>query len=350
MLEVQHVELDPEAFEGSGRNDAQQPPRRIEHDLGRRRQEMALDRCVDRITPLKQTDRKQKLVSFFGLFEAAAHEVHVLVDVLDLLPPAHLLRPRLPSIDEIFEPRLLDLGVVFQAAQFGASFGRIAEIEKILFDFDEHGDLREEVRFSLRLVQFFGIHPVRDDFRHSRPHRHAFLAHFKPQLTEIFRALDQEGRSTFGVPRRHIAEPDDSVSVCIRAEPPSPERGGCLEEGQKISVLVRCRLVHSFVYGSIASRMETLQFQLGRRRVDCSRHVAKCYMGEPASMHCVAGKTVHCCIMFAEYPCRGVNASLPMSLTSFQCINMMPVCVPHSPSTTISRPGSKSDGARTGSR
>ena len=74
------------------------------------------------------------------------------------------------------------------------------------------------------------------------------------------------------------------------------------------------------------------------------------HMGEPAPMHRVAGMAVHCCIMFAEHPCRGVNVSLPMSLTSFQCINMMPGCVPHSPSTTISPPGSKSDGARTGSR
>ena len=263
MLEVQHVEFDPEAFEGSGRNDAQQPSRRIEHDLGRRREKVTPDRRVHRVTPLKQADCEQQLVSFFSLFEAAAHEVQVLVDVLDLLPPAHLLRPRLPLVDEIFEPRLLDLGVVVRAAQFGAPFGRIAELETVLFDFDEHGDLREEIRFSLRLVQFFGIHPVRDDFRHWRSHRHALLAHFKPQLTEIFRALHQEGRSAFCVSRWHIAEPDDFVSVPIRAEPPPPGRGGCLEEGQKISSLVRYRLVHSFVHRSIASGMETPRFRSG---------------------------------------------------------------------------------------
>lgn len=247
MLEVQHVELDPEAFEGSGRNDAQQPSRRIEHDLGRRREKVAPDRRVHRVTPLKQADRKQKLVSFFGLFEAAAHEVQVLVGVLDLLPPAHLLRPRLPLVDEILDPRLLDLGVVVQAAQFGPHIGRVAEIERVLFDFDEHSDLREKIRLSLRLIQFFGIHPVRDRLRYRRTHRHALLPDFEPQLAEIFRALDQEWRSAFGVPRRHIAEPDDFVSVSIRAEPPPPERGGRLEEGQKISALVCCRSVHPFL-------------------------------------------------------------------------------------------------------
>ena len=261
MLEVQHVEFDPEAFEGSGRNDAQQPSRRIEHDLGRCREKVAPDRRVHRVTPLKQADRKQQLVSFFSLFEAATHEVQVLVDVLDCLPPAHLFRPRLPLVDEVFEPRLLDLGVVVQATQFWPHFGRIAEIETVLSDFHEHGDLRMEVRFPLRAVQIIGPHPVHYRLRNRRPYRHALLAHFKPQLTKIFRALHQEGRSAFGVSRWHIAEPDEPVSVPIRAEPPPPERCGCLEKGQKISSLVCRRLVHSLVYGSIASMMETLQLR-----------------------------------------------------------------------------------------
>ena len=133
------------AFEGSGRNNAQQPSRRIEHDLGRRREKVAPDRRIHRVTPLKQADRKQQLVSFFSLFEAATHEVQVFVDLLDCVPPAHLLRPRFPLVDEVFEPRLLDLGVVVQAAQLGPHFGRIADCETVLFDVGEHGDLWMEV-------------------------------------------------------------------------------------------------------------------------------------------------------------------------------------------------------------
>ena len=124
-------------------------------------------------------------------------------------------------------------------------FGRIAEIEQVLFDFDEHGDLRVEVRFRLRPVQLIDPHPVRDDLRHRRPHRHAFLPNLEPQLTETFRVVNQEGRAAFGVSRRHVAEPGDSVPVSIRAEPPPPERGGRLEEGQQIGSFALYGLVHS---------------------------------------------------------------------------------------------------------
>src|SRR5690606_9507796 len=108
MLWVQHVEFHSEPIERCCWSDAESSPRCVQSDLCRRGQQVAGDRDASRVMPLQVAYGEHQLVALFGLLEPATHEIELLIYVLDLLPPAHSLRPWLPLLDEVLEPVLLD--------------------------------------------------------------------------------------------------------------------------------------------------------------------------------------------------------------------------------------------------
>jgi hypothetical protein len=164
---------------------------------------VALDGRRGEISPYKKPHPQDQFVALLSLLETTTHEVHILIDPLNLLPATLFLRPRLPLIDKILEPGIFHPWMISEVSHLRNLFSYCAALVRRCVGiwnppFNEDGDLLQKPRLMVQLVKILQMDPVFEYFREGWPGRHALLANLKPEIGEFAGTVSEEGRTALG--------------------------------------------------------------------------------------------------------------------------------------------------------